>query len=393
MSAREQYRDWLVALGALHAQLRGGRRFDELAGIEEAMEYHQDSRKELREEFGVSTASQAVAWMKEHATATNRVDPAIFKGNRLLSHHRAEIERAGWLAWEAHRFVRFAALARSLGETSLWMSWLATLGARVRASYDSWEQFGFHVLLGDLAQDGVWYDELERAYVHLIEWDESPWRRVAWESFPLERRTRVPVGVSLHVRCAHCMAWVSLSRLAKDAVCASCLSPMLVSKQIWRALAEGTAETSRWPTGFTESEQHYDEDVEFTCEFAVVWPSCGKGHVLGEAAILAGVSAGHVPCATCGDRVPVRKPDAWLAKTTPGVVAAVGEAGPRKVASGTRKVSFTCEQCGAPLASDGTSRNTTCTYCKHDNRLADELWARLHPAPRRAVVTLVFAAG
>lgn len=386
-----QYTEWLTSLGALHAMLRGGSRFDALGGFDATAERHASMREELREEFGVTGKKDALAWLEKHASEVSIAKPSIFKGSPLFQRHRDKLEQVGLCAWDAHRYVLFAALASADIGRDTALSWVASIAPRVRASYGSWREYGFHVLLGDAAQDGVWYDQLEREYVRLVEWEQSPYNRVPWDAYPTEREKSVALGVRLHVRCPRCSDWVVLGQLADHALCASCLEAMPVSQEVWRGLRDSVADTRRWPLGYASTSQSYDADVEFTEELVVLAPRCGRGHALSDAALARGAKVGEASCEECDERVRVRKADAWLRRLAPGARWVLGEADARAPSdTSSKSIAFSCEQCGAPLATDGSSRTTSCTYCKHETRLADDLWARLHPASRGARITLVF---
>ena len=393
MSVTSHATEWIVALGAMHVDLEGTHRYDLLSGLVPSKEYYDERKRALDDEFGVTSERQAHAWLERCATTASVPEAitsgALFKRNRLFAQHRDALESAGFLAFEAHRMARFAALSGVwIGEDTV-MMWMNVMAARVRRGYGSWRAYGFHVLLGDLAQDGVWHVELERSYVHLLEWDQSPWRRTPWDRYPVGERARSPLRVGVHIRCAACGDWVALHRLAPEVLCASCLGTIRISDDVWRSIRDGTRSAGPWPLGHENVEHTYDDDGEHSTEVAVAWPRCNRGHTLGERELVVGLETGFARCGVCAETIAIREPDAWLRSVIPGAKMIVGESDVGSAGSGARPISFCCMQCGAPLVATGENRVTTCVYCGSETRLDDELWIRLHPAPRDARLTLV----
>jgi hypothetical protein len=111
-------------------------------------------------------------------------DPA---GRIAFAHdHRDQFLKHGLVAWDCGRIVsvvRWAYSGGYLREDEAW-EWIADAGRRIQRTYKSWAHYGDHWALGHL----YWNcgRPVEPGFTEALNWlnrsDESPWRKLAWDT-------------------------------------------------------------------------------------------------------------------------------------------------------------------------------------------------------------------
>lgn len=102
----------------------------------------------------------------------------------LARAHRAEIERAGLLAWDIGRYVAVVGWGVWAGFATEEEAWKMLLAAafRVQKTYDSWQAFGAAYELGRRFWSGGKPNEATgRALAKLFTDPKSPWLRLPWK--------------------------------------------------------------------------------------------------------------------------------------------------------------------------------------------------------------------
>lgn len=94
--------------------------------------------------------------------------------------------------------------------------------------------------------------------------------------------------------------------------------------------------------------------------------------------------AGELVCPKCGQRTRYEPAPGWIRGINSRVRAVVGGVIQEKQVAGEGVVAgpvvFLCPRCNGSLAIDGKDRLVTCSFCKSQIYLPDDLWLRLHPA-------------
>jgi Protein of unknown function (DUF1266) len=385
MSFAQASERWLIALGALHTESIGNKEHDELGGAQSVIEFWPKHLDTLKREFGLDSEQAVLSYLSQ-------MRPTPFES---LAHHgtfadlsNVDLEKRGWAAWDAHRASVIAGLAHLAGmDRGKLLAALNSVGGRVRVAYDSWAEYGWHVLLGQAASTGEWDETLERAYHVLVDNRQSPYAQVPWTSY--SPKPMGPSAVQLHaiVRCTRCMSWVAIDRVAESLSCPSCFATVALPQSVWDNVRRDADEARPWPLGFVDSHHHYEDDAELNVDIENAWPRCTCGVPLSATTLMGRKNKDFVECVQCARK--------WNVRTVfdDGAIA-VGEREPidaRKNANDQR-VMLACEACGGPLRVQET-RDIACGYCRHTTRVPDELWARLFPTRLDAVITLVFDEG
>src|SRR5205085_2863412 len=93
----------------------------------------------------------------------------------------------------------------------------------------------------------------------------------------------------------------------------------------------------------------------------------------------------------CGASIPVRAADALVKSVHKNAIAVVGES-PEAEGAPLEPVAFRCD-CGARLATDGTSRSLPCEGCKMHVDVPAGLWNAIFPVRRHPAMYLLVGGG
>jgi hypothetical protein len=157
----------------------------------------QQCRQILSEWWSITdrtSAQQTCEWLREagHTAVAREVlqqgmDLAPQQGQpAVVGRNRSEIERIGLAAWDIGRLsvvIRWCSTAGFISEQEAWGSIEAELD-RIQQSYASWDEFGHAWRLGFefWSNDGALDQHFVRAFHWLASHQESPWRRLVWDS-------------------------------------------------------------------------------------------------------------------------------------------------------------------------------------------------------------------
>jgi predicted RNA-binding Zn-ribbon protein involved in translation (DUF1610 family) len=181
---------WALALAAVITELDDARH-DALGGRADGPDTRPWCKKRLAEFYRIESPEDlqrvgADLYQRGHTQQARELlaslpdDPSGDDDRRaLVREHRAEIARAGLVAWDTTRVaavVGWSAWAGYIGELQAWEI-LLTAAARVQKTYDSWESYGRGYELGRLFwSEGKEHPPTARALEKLQTDPASPWR-------------------------------------------------------------------------------------------------------------------------------------------------------------------------------------------------------------------------
>lgn len=185
---------WALALAGVLTEMNGAFH-TELGGWAENEHTRPWCKNTLKDFYGVESKKDfddTIKWLlgDGHSAEARALaaslgpDPRTDDPKRaLVRHNRAQIERAGLLAWDTGRVVAvvgWGAWAGYVSENDAWQI-LLVAAARVQKAYDSWQAFGQAYELGRLFwSGGKPNDATAKALAKLTSDPKSPWLTLPW---------------------------------------------------------------------------------------------------------------------------------------------------------------------------------------------------------------------
>lgn len=215
---------WALALSGVLTEMNSGHH-DELGGWGNNEHTRPWCKNTLKDFYGVESPEEfdeTTAWLSAEGHTKDARETLASLGpmphlddpkQTLVRAHRAEIERAGLLAWDIGRYVAVVGWGAWAGYVEQEQAWKMLLVAafRVQKSYDSWQAFGAAYELGRRFWSGGQPNEATgRALAKLFTDPRSPWLTLPWN---------IDLGVTA--------ADMSAKTRFKRSVCPTCGAPKM----------------------------------------------------------------------------------------------------------------------------------------------------------------------
>lgn len=185
---------WALALAGVLNEMYSAHH-DELGGWGDNEHTRPWCKNTLRDLYGVNSAPEfhdTIKWLlgsgqsaeAKQALSTLAPDPRMDDPKHAIARaNRAQIDRAGLMAWDTGRLVAVVGWGTWSGYVSAQDAWqiLLVASARVQKAYDSWSAYGEAYELGRLFwSNGAQHDGTRNALAKLFGDPRSPWMTLPW---------------------------------------------------------------------------------------------------------------------------------------------------------------------------------------------------------------------